>query len=452
MSRRHRHRPPHRNDHLDALFASPLIHDIAADIGPVGRKRRRHPVALHLAFGAMARLWGSANRLDAETAHPQTWADIVERYNSGAENHPEGEVLHAVRVPLISDTYRHFRDRLTTDPYLDRFSEAFTHHAVATANSVGLLDPGGGGSRTYPDPTRTIYGDGTVVRPLYDPANNGRTDPDAEEHVGHDGPVWGNDLVIIATRGPQVHRRVILAVGRVHQKSREADTAVALIRQVHAEAGDGIQAVVYDGAFRGVHHETIMSELGLIVVNKVHPASRKKEKRTYQQVPLGQWAHTVLKNECVHTLVAHAGAVHDSTLDDSGKLVLSEPLRRQQIRRYTRGRDGGYRFTLGVIVPCPKESFTAWISPHPQPGDTGNRRPDQLRLIHENDDYFQTLYGLRNDSESINAHYKETLNDNRASALGWRRQVVDLTSWALLTNTLAWHQHRICQAERNKAA
>lgn len=443
-----RHRPPRRDDQLDALFASPLIHRIAADIRPHAGRTRRHPIALHLAFGAMARLWRSANRVDAELSHRTTWDAIVERYNAGAATHPEGEPLRAVGVPLTSDTYRHARDRLTHDDTLALLSESFTRHSVHLAQRVGLLHPDAGGSRTRPDPTRTVYGDGTVVRPLYRPGNSGRRDPDAEEHVRHDGPIWGNDLVAIAARGPEAHHRVILAVGRVHTRGHEAETAVGLIRQVHAVAGDGIQAVVYDGAMRGVHHETIMSELGLIVVNKVHPAGRTDDDRTYRQIPLGQWTHVVRNRECVHTLVAHRGAVHDSTLDDSGRLVLSEPLARHQIRRYGRGRRGGYRFTLGVTVPSPRGDFTAWISPHPQPGDSTHGRPDQLRLIHETDPYFQTLYGLRNDSESINSNYKRTLVADRAAALGWRRQVLDLLSWALLTNTLAEHQY----GERGAAA
>lgn len=437
-----RHRPPQRSEQLDALFASPLIHDVAHSISPVGRRRRRHPIALHLAFGAMARLWGSANRLDAEIANRHTWQAIVDRYNTAASAHPNGTPLAAIGVPLTSDTYRHAREALVQDDVLPRLLDAFTRHSVMLARSIGLLDPDGPGSRTRPHPTRTIYGDGTVVRPLYSPNNNGRTDPDAEEHTRHDGQIWGNDLVTMAVRGPQAHRRVLLAVGRVHELGREADTAVDLVRHVHRHAGDSIQAVVYDGAFRGVHHDTLMTELGVIVVNKVHPASRAGDARSYRQVPLGQWTHTVGSRTCTHTLVAHGGAVHDSALDDTGELTLSEPLERRQVRRYPRGKQGGFRFSLGVTVPCPRESFTAWISPHPPAGDHRNGRPDQFRLIPESDPYFQTLYGLRNDSEAINSNYKRTLIADRAAALGWRRQVLDLLSWALLNNTLAWHRHR----------
>jgi hypothetical protein len=139
-------------------------------------------------------------------------------------------------------------------------------------------------------------------------------------------------------------------------------------------------------------------------------------------------------------LVAHRGAVHDAVVDDSGTTTLSEPLQRTQVRRYERA-DGGWRFSLGVDVPCAAGGFVAWIAPHPQDGESDTGRPDQLRLLPEGDPYFQTLYGLRNDSEAINAAYKRTLVYDRAAGLGWRRQVLDLLSWSILTNTLAWHRH-----------
>ena len=44
--------------------------------------------------------------------------------------------------------------------------------------------------------------------------------------------------------------------------------------------------------------------------------------------------------------------------------------------------------------------------------------PDQLRLLPELDPHFQRLYGLRNDSESINRGYKRTLFADRAAARG----------------------------------
>jgi hypothetical protein len=447
-----RHQTTTRDDRLDALFACPLIHDLAHDLGNLTRRPRRHPVAFHLAFGAMSRLYGSANRASAELANPTTWTSVRDRYNTGAGQHPNGRRLEA-NQPLHADTYRHFRDHLTRDDNLDAFADAFTRHAVAIANHVGLLVVDGAGSRTRPHPSRTIYGDGTIVRPLcraeptsttQSSGSTGRIrrhDPDAATHRRHDGAIWGNNLVTIATRGSEANRRVILAVGRVDQPGREAATAVELIGNVVSHGADGIQAIVYDGAFRGVHHDTIMRDFGLIVINKVHADTRTDETTaTYRTVSLGHWTHLVGRRDCTHHLVAHRGAVYETTLDDTGTPTLIGPFDRHQIRRYATS-GSRYRFTLGVTITCPKKPFVAWISPHRQRGDTSHTRPDQLRLIHETDPDFPALYGLRNDAEAINSSYKRTLIADRAAALGWRRQVIDLLSWGILTNTLAWHCH-----------
>jgi hypothetical protein len=77
----------------------------------------------------------------------------------------------------------------------------------------------------------------------------------------------------------------------------------------------------------------------------------------------------------------------------------------------------------------------------PRPGGRGHRRPDQVRLIPEADPHFRTLCELRNDAESLNRGYTRTLSAGRAATRGWRRQVLDLLSRGILTNTLAWHLH-----------
>lgn len=440
-----RHRPPARERQVDALFASSLIHDLAADLDDAltagTGQPRRHPLALHLAWGALARLWHSANRLDAELAQPGAWARLVAAYNQGAAEHGGAFATERAR-PITADTYRHVRDRLTQPGTLEFLLERFTARSVALARNIGLLVPTSNRLRNTPQATRTIYGDGTIVRPMYanttDPQR--RRDPDVAEHVRHDGAYWGNNLVHLAVRGPEPHRRVILALGRVERPGREADTALELLDRVMAYAGNGAQALVYDGALRGVHHDTIMRRHGLIVINKVHPATRDDDTRTWRTIPLGTRTHRVGPINCTHTLVAHNGAVHDATTRDDGTLVHSEPCARQQIRRYRR-RDGSWRFALAVEVPCPAGNFSVWISPHAEPHDRSARRPDQLRIIPEHDPRFATLYGLRNDSESINAAFKRTLIANRAPTLGWRRQLLAFLSWVLLNNTLAEHHH-----------
>ena len=426
-----RHRPPTFAQDLHDVLAGPLIHQLAEDLAGCFPRRRRHPIALHLGFLALQRSAGSANALDAELAAPGMWRLTVDTYNRGATLHGDGLTVGRYLPILTSDTFRHLRDTLTEPDNLDTLLDAHIRRSVILATAVGLL-PDRGGSLTHPDPRRTLYGDGTIVRPLYRPDTPGRIDPDIAQHVRHDGPHWGNNFVLAYCRGPAPHQRVILGAARVDDPGREADTAVALFDRIIAQAGSRIQAVVYDGALRGVHHNQLMRDRGVLVITKVHAASRRDGIKTARTRPLGTRAHHLDEQRCVHTLVIHDGAIHEAVIDAAGDLQLTAPLVRQQVRR-TRSQAGGYRFALGVIIACPRQPFTVWISPHPH--------ADQLRLLPESDDGFAKLYGLRNDAESNNNSYKRTLPGRRAVGLGWRRQLLDVTGWATLVNSRAYARH-----------
>lgn len=432
-----------RPEASEAVLRWSRLHDIAAAL-PAQRtgRPRQHPLALHLAWGALARIHGAGNRLDIETANRATWHRYLDAYNATAAAHPLGETVDPYCERLTSDTYRHVRDTLVADEHLAALGTAFTAAGVEQAHAVGLICPTGGGSLTHPSPFRVIYGDGTVVRPLYRnrEVNGRRIDTDAEEHTRHDGTIVGNNIVFVATRGPEQHRRIILAVDRVDAPGHEAATAVNVLSKVITTAAGGVQAVVYDGALRGSHHHTLMDRHGVVVINKVHPATRTGDERTYRTIPLGTWTHRVGRRDCEHHLVAHHGDVHDAVATDDGTIALSPALVRTQIRRHPRA-DGTWRMNLGITVACRRGPFTAWINPHPSADDGNARRPDQLRFIPESLDEFDDLYGLRNDAEAINSEFKRTLVVDRAPALGWRRQLLAAMSWGIHNNARAAWLH-----------
>ncbi len=422
-----RQRPPTFSQDLQDILTGPLIHQLAADLAARFPRRRRHPVALHLGYLALQRAIGSGNRLDAELAAPGVWQRTVDAYNHGTAIHGDGRTV-GVHLPAITaDTFRHVRDHLALDAQLGVLLDALTARSIALAVEVGLLDTKGG-SLTHPERTRTLYGDGTIVRPLYRPDTPGRTDPDIAEHYRHDGPHWGNNIVLAYCRGSAHHQRIILGAARVDQPGHEADTAVELFRSIVRQADGRVQAIAYDGAFRGVHHNTLMRELGVVVITKVHAAARRDNEKLVRTIPLDVRRHELDGRPCTHTLVVHDGAIREAVIDAAGELLLSDPLARKQVRR-NRSQRNGYRFTLGVTIPCPRGPFTVWTSAH--------THADQLRLIPESDPDFARLYGLRNDAESANHAYKSTLPGRRAAALGWRRQLLDAAGWAILINARA---------------
>ena len=64
--------------------------------------------------------------------------------------------------------------------------------------------------------------------------------------------------------------------------------------------------------------------------------------------------------------------------------------------------------------------------------------PEHVRRIPPGDLDFACLYGMRNDAESFNSSFKCSLLVDRASGVGWCRQLFDTLGYVVLANSLAW--------------
>ena len=469
-------------DQVLAVFASPALYELAAVAPmrqPVGRPAQ-HPGWALLAYGVLARVFRSGAKVEVELAADGVWERILDVVDEVRGARPDLDIPSGGARPPGWDAWKHARNRYFTEPdVLAELQEVFTEIAVAQARDLGLLDPAGPGSLCHPDRSRVVYGDGTVIRPLYRPpaatratdAATGETtvtyldatgaatprptrrfDPDAADYHGHTGPVHGQNYVGVYARGDGPHQRVVLAVDRVERPGLEADTAVAAIRRVHAVAGAGIQAVVYDGAMRGVHIDELMTTCGVLVINKVHASARTAARKGRAGAgprwhTLGTWEHETNTGSCTHQLAAVDGAVSEVGLDDTGAVTVLGTLDRKQVKRPRRST-GRFHFNVAYEVPCPAGPFLAWVTPHGEPGDPDHRRADAVRVIAEGEPDFARLYGVRNDAESFNAHLKRTLLVNRAMSLGGRRQLLDVLCYAVLSNaTAAWRAQRVSTAQ-----
>lgn len=458
---------------VQAVFRHPALYELGELIparSPVGRPAK-HPGYLLLGYGVLARLYRSAIAVQTEIKQPAMWELICATVAEMAAELPGGLDQLPGRYAPEWDAYRYARNRHLTDPdVLTQLQARFTECAVDQARGLGLLRPDGGGSWTHPHRSRIVYGDGTVVRPLYRPlkpdenrtldANGGkqrRQDRDAADYHRHDGTIHGQNYVALYARGDGPQQRVVLAADRVERPGREADTAVDLVHRLHAVAGDGIQAIVYDGAMRGTHIDQIMTTTGLLVINKVHASGKTAARRGATAAArwhaLGTWEHGTGTGACHHTLAAVDGAVCEVDLDDTGRPVVLSRLERRQVKR-SRRSSGAFHFNVAYDVPCPSGPFLAWVTPHGETGDRDHRRADAVRVIAEGEPDFDRLYGLRNDAESFNSQYKRTLLVDRAMSLGGRRQLLDVLSYGLLHNALTQtHQARVATtAHRRRAA
>ncbi len=466
-----RSRVPTTSEVITAVMGSREMYEIAAlPSGNPGVGRPRELAAWSvLLLGVLARHYRSGARAEAELRSELLWrhvqAEAARARSAGLD------VPHATRPPTWH-AWRRARDHVwATEEGLASIADIHLEHAAQLAHDLGLADIGGGGSWSHPARSRAVYGDGTLVRPLYIPPQALRTvdadgtvriaypdpqtgelrdtpgrrfDPDCAEHHGHTGPVHGINFVAWHMRGTQPYQRVILHIAAVPGPGQEADTAVRSLADVRRALGDGIQVVVYDGALRGVHIEAIMRRYGYLVLCKPPTETRSADTPALLRLPggraarstvLGSWEHHPTGRRCVHHLAAVDGAPCEIALDESGDPTLVAVLARRQVKR-PRAKDGRYRFSAGYEVPCAKEPFWVWLSPHAERGDAAASRAETFRIITATDQDGSSLYGIRSDAESHHSQFKQTLRNNRAMSLGAARGLLDQYTYAIGHNAV----------------
>jgi hypothetical protein len=379
---------------------------------------------------------------------------------------PYDPSMHLPGRPMRRHHYVYGRDRYLTDPkILEQLGAIHRELASAQARDVGLLNPEGPGSYTHPDLSRVLHADGKVVTPLYK-AKPGETrvdvetgevlplrhEPDAALHFEGDGEAtWGTKFVMVATRSPL--GRLVLDVEHVPDPGSEAKVAVSCFERL-APSVPGAQGIVYDTALRGVHHQKILRELGVVPVNMVAAAEsigsrtakrkiRRKEKTVHvedKDVRLPDCSSVRVR------LFSKAGAIGIMRPTEAGELRFA-PLARIRTHR-TKARSGLYRWYNDYRLPEHLGCGQITVRLHQDDEDRKRRfnRTANVRPIPPSDPDFARLSGRRNDSESLNRALEDTLFLGRAHSLGWRRQQVEVLGWALMVNALTIARHRAAEA------
>jgi hypothetical protein len=256
---------------------------------------------------------------------------------------------------------------------------------------------------------------------------------------------------VVAARSAAEGTRVILDLEGVEKPGAEAAVAMACFRRL-APLVPGAQGVVYDTALRGVHHQELLRDLGLLPINRV--AAAEKGARTPRRKDgrrVAKSLHVEDKTvkgadgrEVKLSLYAQDGALGIGRVTDRGQMSF-EPLRRVRTHR-TRDKSGTFRWYNDYRLPHRLGGGIVTVRLHSNDDDRnrGFNRTENIRPISPSDPDFTRLYARRNDSESINRHLEDTLFLGRAHSVGRLRQQVDLIGYALLVNglTLLHHERR----------
>lgn len=427
----------------------------------VGGRPRQYPVYMWLLYDALLSVYGSARRVGVELAHPLVWNHLSGLVRQRFPHEPD---MWLPEAPIRRRHYLYGRTRwLTDDTILSDLRDSHRRIAVDQARSLGLLDSAGPGSWTHPDLTRMIYGDGKVLTPLFraQPGDTRldkttgqripvRAEPDGALHFEGTGEAaWGTKWVLMAVRSNQVHGRVIVDVDWVPAPGAEAATAIDSVAAL-TPLCPGAQGVIYDTAFRCVHHQRLMRDMGLLSVNKVTAAKagdKAARRDEGQRVPKSTFLEqrSITRPDRTTTtldLFACDGALGTVTLSDTGEQCF-EALRRIRTHRNA-DKNGKFRWYNDYRLPDTVGGGTITVRLHGTDDDTRRRfnRTENIRPIPASDPDFVGLYRRRNDAESINRALDDTLWLRRAHTIGHARQHLNLITFALGVNSLAIHRHQ----------
>jgi hypothetical protein len=447
-------------EQLEALVANDELFALAAavpDTDPAkGGRPRTYPSYMWVLFDALLSVYGSARRVETELSHPLVWGHLRSLI---AQRLPEQPLP---TTPMRRHHYLYGRTKwLTRSDVLAEIRAIHQRCAVDQARNLGLLDPDGPGSWTRPDLSRMVYADGKVITPLFrahpgdrigdrttGEIRTARAEADAGLHFEGTGETaWGTKWVIAAVRSDDVHGRIILDTDWVPSPGGEAAVAMDCFRGLATRA-PGAMGVIYDTALRGVHHQTLLRDLGLLPVNRVTAAKagaqkprraegQRVEKSTHiedREVTLPDGSTTTV------SLFAEAGAVGIGTMDANGDLLFT-PLKR--IRTHRNANAHQYRWYNDYELPAHLGKRPITVRLHGNDEDARRRfnRTENVRPIPPSDPDFQRLYRRRNDAESINRALDDTLFLRRAHSIGHERQHLNLLTYALTVNSLAIHRH-----------
>lgn len=271
-------------ERVEAILTNPAIYELAKEIPPANRENggraRTYPDYMLLVYEALISVYRSARQVEAELRHPAVWKHMRKIVR---DQFPQDESKWLPAQPMRRHHYLYGHKRYLCCPeILLKLLRVHRETASKQAQGIGLVDPKGPGSWTHPHLSRMLYADGKVVTPLFK-AKPGDTkldkktgeiralryEPDAGLHFEGTGETaYGTKFVMVAVRAGEERARMILDFSWVPKPGAEASFAMDCFTRL-SPLVPGAQGVIYDTALRGVHHQKLLRELGLIPVNKV---------------------------------------------------------------------------------------------------------------------------------------------------------------------------------------
>ncbi|MEU8512052.1 hypothetical protein AB0C76_10735 [Kitasatospora sp. NPDC048722] len=414
--------------------------------GRVGRPRG-YPDHTFLFFLAARSVLASARRTAGHLQDPALWAI----YRAGVRTNLGH--LEAARLPALGPTraqWLHAQHRLRH--HSEDLWEHYRPLALHQALTQGIFPPGAPRPWSNPGRHQLIAADGTVLKsPTLARAahtvdertgeiRTHRLDPaSAPQTEGGGQAVYGPKYCFFSARkDPHYRSRVFLDCRYVPHLHPGGESAVAVQAALDLMArAPGCMGLLYDGALRGVHRDTI-ARAGGLVINKQHKGI----------TPV--YYETLRPGRCSHELWAAQGRIAEKLHYADGTTdLVPVPIAKLE-HRGTRT----HRWYHLLHIPCrhgthhhrvPVAVTTRPGERPPGQSDTerGFHRAEHLQQIPEHTLAHQTVYPYRSDAESGHAELDASLWNGRLISYGVGAQQLLTLGFVLAQNSTSRAIHTI---------
>lgn len=433
---------------LEALFCFGPLWDKAGDVeveiaaavrGRPGR-RKRYQIVQMLAVDCAEQTCGSARAVIRELSDPTAWRRLRRAVEAAWPDHPRRRLSAR---PISRSQYLRGRDRyLAADN--GRHKTWAETAAVEAARQMGML---AGGSRTHPETSDVVYGDGTWINALYNTnpraaaAAGRRCDPDAVAYHKRSQSGVGRQWVVTLARNPHPGERVPLSISPQQTRhSTDADTFaedIARLRRDCPGFAEGAIGACYDGALHA-KPRMILHDLGIVPIAKT--------RRNAPTVRLGP--RTVKLPDGTETdidIFAVDGTPAIAVSNGRGRHHLKLRRDRTYIRPNRAAPGALYNDWTIPHHPLAEDLAGGTLAIRHNPADTDEHfeLAKALRVIPPSDPDFARLYRVRADVESTNHHIKQALPYKRARTIGTARQQLNHNGYqihAIITALAHWHK------------
>lgn len=449
-----------------AIAADPHVHALGLAITAANERDHRlggrpssYPDWCLVMFGASIRIFGSASATARALGEPTLWSEAVKAAAPFLQNQPG---LPA-RGPSRDHWAYFLKARITTETLAD-LTAMQRSLAIQRAQEVGLLNESDTHSVGAYHRDHMVGIDGKVfsspLRTTETERRNRRTgktrvvrQDSARQRYGEGGVeaiVWGTKFAIASVRSPIANHRVILGINHFDTTTSGGEGKIFTdLAQDLARRSTGIHGFTADGAWRGTHLAEIQTVTGCGVIAPGRQLAAPHGgitigRQSFAAQPL-PWSRRRYQREsgCSgHQIWACAGTLFEQIITSDGSSEFIELTRHQTKRDRTDRKDGTtqHQFYGRYTMPCPEAgSNHDWWEPLlPVKSDTAAKfnRSEYLRVVPTTIHRHRRLYGMRRDTESLNAQLERAFYGQRLPAWGVKNQTVIVLMAAFAEN--AW--------------